>query len=104
MRLITSAGALGVGLALTSVAQAGHGDASLAHSEDGGPNPSSSSVTDDFMGPAAFMWPPDRVWSGDMDNQAPCGSRAAPGNRTKFPMSKHWSPYAIMRSLAVSSG
>ncbi|KAJ3521354.1 hypothetical protein NM208_g13328 [Fusarium decemcellulare] len=47
---------------------------------------SSASVTDDEMGPAAFMWPPDRVWSGDMDNQAPCGSRASPGNRTDFPI------------------
>ncbi|KZL82261.1 gpi-anchored protein [Colletotrichum incanum] len=41
---------------------------------------------DDEMGPAAFMWPGDRVWSGDMDNQEPCGSRAGVGNRTQFPL------------------
>ncbi|TKW49548.1 hypothetical protein CTA1_5573 [Colletotrichum tanaceti] len=41
---------------------------------------------DDEMGPAAFMWPADRVWSGDMDNQEPCGSRAGVGNRTRFPL------------------
>ncbi|WQF83301.1 Putative copper acquisition factor BIM1-like domain-containing protein [Colletotrichum destructivum] len=41
---------------------------------------------DDEMGPAAFMWPADRVWSGDMDNQEPCGSRAGVGNRTQFPL------------------
>ncbi|VUC23784.1 unnamed protein product [Clonostachys rosea] len=42
------------------------------------------------MGPAAFMWPPDRVWSGDADNTAPCGSIAAPNNsnRTDFPLDK----------------
>ncbi|CAH0058874.1 unnamed protein product [Clonostachys solani] len=42
------------------------------------------------MGPAAFMWPPDRVWSGDADNTAPCGSIASPNNsnRTDFPLDK----------------
>ncbi|KAH7122162.1 hypothetical protein B0J13DRAFT_648377 [Dactylonectria estremocensis] len=45
-----------------------------------------SSVTDDEMGPAAFMWPSDRVWSGDMDNKSPCGSSASAGNRTEFPL------------------
>ncbi|KYK61661.1 hypothetical protein DCS_02804 [Drechmeria coniospora] len=40
------------------------------------------------MGPAAFMWPKDRVWSAAMDNTPPCGSVAGPGNRTQFPMSK----------------
>ncbi|KAI6756946.1 hypothetical protein HG530_011544 [Fusarium avenaceum] len=49
--------------------------------------PTDASVTDEDMGPAAFMWPPDRVWSGDMDNKAPCGSRASAGNRTDFPLS-----------------
>ncbi|KAJ4329265.1 hypothetical protein N0V84_000158 [Fusarium piperis] len=49
-------------------------------------NPSTASVTDDEMGPAAFMWPPDRVWAGDVDNKAPCGSRASAGNRTEFPL------------------
>ncbi|EXF76789.1 hypothetical protein CFIO01_05083 [Colletotrichum fioriniae PJ7] len=41
---------------------------------------------DDEMGPAAFMWPADRVWSGDMDNQAPCGSKSGAANRTQFPL------------------
>jgi hypothetical protein len=40
------------------------------------------------MGPAAFMWPPDRVWSAQMDNTPPCGSVESPTNRTKFPLSK----------------
>ncbi|KAK0383649.1 hypothetical protein NLU13_9560 [Sarocladium strictum] len=43
--------------------------------------------THDDMGPAAFMWPPDRVWSAAADNQAPCGSVAGVGNRTNFPLS-----------------
>ncbi|KAM0434042.1 hypothetical protein ACHAPT_003986 [Fusarium lateritium] len=42
----------------------------------------------DEMGPAAFMWPADRVWSVAMDNTAPCGSVANPGNRSEFPMQK----------------
>ncbi|KAF7562310.1 hypothetical protein G7046_g1821 [Stylonectria norvegica] len=40
----------------------------------------------DEMGPAAFMWPADRVWSAAMDNTAPCGSVANPGNRSEFPL------------------
>lgn len=40
------------------------------------------------MGPAAFMWPEDRVWAGDADNTAPCGSVAAIVSRTEFPMSE----------------
>lgn len=76
--------ALAIGLAMASAVAAQHDPKASKVPE----NPSTSSVTDDNMGPAAFMWPPDRVWSGDMDNQAPCGSRAAPGNRTKFPLSK----------------
>ncbi|KAJ3538334.1 hypothetical protein NM208_g5952 [Fusarium decemcellulare] len=40
----------------------------------------------DEMGPAAFMWPADRVWSASMDNTAPCGSVASPGNRSEFPL------------------
>ncbi|KAF4949140.1 hypothetical protein FSARC_13578 [Fusarium sarcochroum] len=59
--------------------------ASLAYSQDDDV-PTDASVTDDEMGPAAFMWPPDRVWSGDMDNKAPCGSRSSTGNRTEFPL------------------
>ncbi|OAQ99766.1 hypothetical protein LLEC1_07401 [Akanthomyces lecanii] len=38
------------------------------------------------IGPAAFMWPPDRVWSADADNTAPCGSIAGVQNRTAFPL------------------
>ncbi|KAI5461559.1 hypothetical protein BGZ63DRAFT_386087 [Mariannaea sp. PMI_226] len=41
---------------------------------------------EDQMGPAAFLWPADRVWSASMDNTAPCGSVASPGNRSEFPM------------------
>ncbi|KAH8887286.1 hypothetical protein GQ53DRAFT_750077 [Thozetella sp. PMI_491] len=44
------------------------------------------SVTATDMGPAAFMWPPDRVWSAALDNTAPCGSAASAGNRTGFPL------------------
>ena len=61
------------------------GLASFALSQDA--PPTNASATDDEMGPAAFMWPPDRVWSGDEDNRAPCGSRASAGNRTEFPLS-----------------
>lgn len=39
------------------------------------------------MGPAAFWWPPDRVWSEEMDNTPPCGSVASVTNRTAFPLS-----------------
>lgn len=49
-------------------------------------NPSTASVTDDYMGPSAFMWPYDRTWSGDMDNTAPCGSSAGATKRTEFPL------------------
>ena len=59
--------------------------ASFALSQDA--PPTNASATDDEMGPAAFMWPPDRVWSGDVDNRPPCGSRASAGNRTEFPLS-----------------
>ncbi|KAJ0330624.1 hypothetical protein COL922a_012280 [Colletotrichum nupharicola] len=54
------------------------GLASVAYAQD--------NVMDDDMGPAAFMWPADRVWSGDMDNQAPCGSKSGVENRTEFPL------------------
>ncbi|KAM3468171.1 hypothetical protein MY5147_008200 [Beauveria neobassiana] len=43
-------------------------------------------MTSETIGPAAFMWPPDRVWSADADNTAPCGSIAGVGNRTSFPL------------------
>ncbi|KAF6834461.1 hypothetical protein CPLU01_04926 [Colletotrichum plurivorum] len=42
----------------------------------------------DNMGPAAFLWPPDREWSADADNTAPCGSTKGPGVRTEFPLGK----------------
>ena len=41
---------------------------------------------DPTMGPAAFMWPSDRLWSADVDNVAPCGSSAGVGNRTNYPL------------------
>lgn len=40
------------------------------------------------MGPAAFMWPPDRLWGAAYDNNAPCGSSTGAVNRTNFPLSK----------------
>lgn len=42
----------------------------------------------DDMGPAAFMWPPDREWVSFHDNIAPCGTPAPPINRTEFPLSR----------------
>lgn len=39
------------------------------------------------MGPAAFLWPPDREWLSFHDNVAPCGTSAGPTNRTEFPLS-----------------
>lgn len=47
----------------------------------------------DDMGPAAFMWPPDRVWSAAADNTSPCGSVADAGNRTEFPLGT----YSLLR-------
>ncbi|KAK0720110.1 hypothetical protein B0H67DRAFT_608839 [Lasiosphaeris hirsuta] len=43
-------------------------------------------ATSTDMGPASFMWPPDRAWSGQMDNTAPCGSVDSVVNRTEFPL------------------
>ncbi|CAG8111472.1 unnamed protein product [Penicillium salamii] len=43
-----------------------------------------SAATD--MGPAAFLWPPDRAWGEAQDNTAPCGSSAGVTNRTEFPL------------------
>lgn len=40
------------------------------------------------MGPAAFLWPPDRTWGAAQDNTPPCGSSAGVTNRTEFPLSK----------------
>lgn len=41
------------------------------------------------MGPAAFLWPPDRVWGAAQDNTPPCGSSAGVTNRTEFPLSEY---------------
>ncbi|KAL4761047.1 copper acquisition factor BIM1-like domain-containing protein [Aspergillus foveolatus] len=38
------------------------------------------------MGPAAFLWPPDRTWSAAYDNNSPCGSASGVTNRTQFPL------------------
>ncbi|KAH7008535.1 hypothetical protein EDB80DRAFT_892951 [Ilyonectria destructans] len=66
--------------------------------------------TEEEMGPAAFMWPADRVWAASMDNTAPCGSVASPGNRSEFPMqSAHVAlvvqdeSYAIQLSISYLS-
>lgn len=40
------------------------------------------------MGPAAFLWPPDRLWGAAYDNNAPCGSSTGAVNRTNFPLSR----------------
>ncbi|KAJ5855978.1 uncharacterized protein N7529_009922 [Penicillium soppii] len=45
---------------------------------------SAAEATD--MGPAAFLWPPDRAWGAAQDNTAPCGSSAGVTNRTDFPL------------------
>lgn len=63
--------------------------------------PTDATVKDEDMGPAAFMWPPDRVWSGDMDNKAPCGSRASAGNRTNFPMSTSASYSFVLDTIVL---
>lgn len=44
-------------------------------------------ATEEEMGPAAFLWPPDRAWSAHIDNHAPCGSVEGPGKRVEFPLS-----------------
>ncbi|KAF4586007.1 putative GPI anchored protein [Ophiocordyceps camponoti-floridani] len=38
------------------------------------------------LGPAAFLWPPDRVWGSAAGHTAPCGSVTGVGNRTEFPL------------------
>ncbi|OIW29734.1 hypothetical protein CONLIGDRAFT_680555 [Coniochaeta ligniaria NRRL 30616] len=43
-------------------------------------------ATSEDMGPAAFMWPSDRVWNAAMDNTAPCGSVDDVTTRTQFPL------------------
>ncbi|KAJ4344672.1 uncharacterized protein N0V89_012416 [Didymosphaeria variabile] len=40
------------------------------------------------MGPVAFLWPPDRNWTAQADNIAPCGSADGPSNRTEFPLTQ----------------
>lgn len=79
-------------------------------------NPSTASVTDDYMGPSAFMWPYDRTWSGDMDNTAPCGSSAGATKRTEFPLGRspsllrwescrraNWMSFLCRRATCVNS-
>lgn len=39
-----------------------------------------------IMGPVAFLWPSDRVWSAAYDNIGPCGSNSSVTNRTEFPL------------------
>jgi len=51
------------------------------------------------MGPAAFMWPPDRTWSAATDNTAPCGSVGFVGNRTDFPLSEFHAVAGILSYL-----
>ncbi|PFH55553.1 hypothetical protein XA68_18069 [Ophiocordyceps unilateralis] len=43
-------------------------------------------VAGQHLGPAAFLWPPDRIWSAAADHTAPCGSVARVGARTEFPL------------------
>ncbi|KAF7553523.1 hypothetical protein G7Z17_g3533 [Cylindrodendrum hubeiense] len=69
-----------------------------------------SDDTADEMGPAAFMWPKDRVWSASMDNTAPCGSSASVGNRSEFPMSSgkvalvdQYESYSVQLSISYLS-
>lgn len=60
--------------------------------------------SDATMGPAAFMWPQDRPWDADVDNIAPCGSHAAVGNRTDYPLCKsscRFYEFAFLSSAAV---
>ncbi|KAL5402935.1 hypothetical protein PMIN06_010179 [Paraphaeosphaeria minitans] len=40
------------------------------------------------MGPVPFLWPPDRNWTAQADNIAPCGSPDGPSNRTEFPLTQ----------------
>lgn len=61
-------------------------------------NPTTSSD----QGPAAFMWPADRIWSAAADNTAPCGSIATVGNRTTFPMSKHQTKPSCIKVLSAN--
>ncbi|KAG7875917.1 hypothetical protein KL938_004851 [Ogataea parapolymorpha] len=38
------------------------------------------------MGEIAMLYPTDREWSEEAETIAPCGSYAAPGNRSEFPL------------------
>ncbi|KAK9462320.1 uncharacterized protein V1516DRAFT_699606 [Lipomyces oligophaga] len=38
------------------------------------------------MGPMAFLWPSDREWSDDYDQNSPCGSPIGATTRTEFPL------------------
>jgi hypothetical protein len=50
------------------------------------------------MGPAAFLWPPDRTWGAEQDNTPPCGSSAGVTNRTELPLSEHSSLHSYEKS------
>lgn len=62
-----------------------------------------SGTTSSTMGPAAIMWPEDRVWSAEADSIAPCGSTAGVGNRTPFPLSEYQPCPVPKQSVANSS-
>ncbi|KND93682.1 hypothetical protein TOPH_01412 [Tolypocladium ophioglossoides CBS 100239] len=47
---------------------------------------SAADISAEDIGPAAFMWPPERMWSAAADTTPPCGSVAGVGNRTTFPL------------------
>ena len=56
------------------------------------------------MGPAAFLWPPDRAWGAAQDNTAPCGSSAGVTNRTEFPLSEAFRfPIPMISSAHIHS-
>jgi hypothetical protein len=54
------------------------------------------------MGPAAFLWPPDRAWGAAQDNTAPCGSSAGVTNRTDFPLSMYHELSQIAHAKCLS--
>lgn len=67
--------------------------------------------TAEDMGPAAFMWPADRVWNAQMDNTSPCGSVESPTNRTLFPLKDgvvalvaQDDSYSVIMSISFSNG
>lgn len=55
-----------------------------------------------YMGPVAFMWPPDREWGAAQDNTAPCGSAQGVTNRTEFPLRECQRLNAVPEALTYS--